>query len=426
MYKPIIKRLSHLVAVPTEVIAGWASRFLSLPLSVFNLKLIVEIAGVDQSAFYVVIFGLMPWIALVNIGIPVSVQNLIARYSYNKKFQEDLERTAVWLCFKLYAVCVPFSIILGILVKYVLLTENELDLRVIIFCVFAMSAYSISLTFSHLLYARHLNLYPNIYPSLPPIILFLSLFLISLLEVKSVEIILISASLSFLFTPLHALYLLKFDFIPSRIKIGELISASRGHFIFMLLSTATLSIDYVIISKLLSSKQLLEYSIISRIFLALLVFTSVVVASNWTDVSELVRKNKMYLARRRVLSLIRFNLIICIVGAVIILSISDMLLNWITNGAILVTDFKLAFLLSIYIMLRVWADAFTMGVHGAGHVNFINKFIPIQAILSVSLQFILGIQFGGVGIVTGICISFVLTSVWILPTKFYQITRSTL
>ena len=66
-------------------------------------------------------------------------------------------------------------------------------------------------------------------------------------------------------------------------------------------------------------------------------------------------------------------------------------------------------------MLRVVSDTFCVYFPATNRAAFLNAYVPIQAVLSVGCQWFLGTRYGILGILSGLCLSFLLTSAWILP-----------
>ena len=72
-------------------------------------------------------------------------------------------------------------------------------------------------------------------------------------------------------------------------------------------------------------------------------------------------------------------------------------------------------LLGFYYMIRIWTDTFAMILQSASKLKVLWMFVLIQAIISISLQFMFVHQWGLYGVVFGLIASFSLTVAWALP-----------
>ena len=80
----------------------------------------------------------------------------------------------------------------------------------------------------------------------------------------------------------------------------------------------------------------------------------------------------------------------------------------------------LILLLGLYQMVRVWSDTFAMVLQSMNALSHFWLWMPVQALLSIALQWLLAPAYGVYGVVFGLIVSFALTMVWVLPLALRQ------
>jgi len=78
----------------------------------------------------------------------------------------------------------------------------------------------------------------------------------------------------------------------------------------------------------------------------------------------------------------------------------------------------------VYFLLRVWTDAFGTILMSRNRLRVFYLFVPVQAVVSAVAQFFFSRRFGVYGILAGLIISFLCTSVWVLPLEYLKLCRS--
>ena len=176
-------------------------------------------------------------------------------------------------------------------------------------------------------------------------------------------------------------------------------------------------------SQNLSAEDIVEYNLTSRIFGIVLLINNVIIATNWTPMSDLLHGLKMNQAKLRLDKILKQGLLLGgLVGLFIIIFMNPLITIW-TGGKVSSIPLILGISLWLYALIRIWTDTFSMALLGYGMAGKINIFIVVQAFISIVLQIFLGRNFGSSGVVLGQIISFLLTVSWILPKIFYKIVR---
>lgn len=407
------------------VIAGWIARVLLIILTLVNSRLLIELVGVDGLAVQSILISLMAWFALLNLGIPSAVQNLISRYRAEKRDYEKLKQTACNALMVLFIVFLPLIIGIGAGVKYFLLGEYPYvaTSAVMLFCI-GIFISGLGLLFNQILYAEQRGEWPNIYPAINALFVTSCLLFFRWRAIDDINLVLMAFVISNLLVfAIGATQAKAFRiWILEREHLTEIWRDCRGFALFAFLAAGVLGIDYIVMSRLLSAQDVAVYSITQRVFMALFSVHAIILTSAWSGVSEVLFAKQWVIARRRVRNLLLFGISAgTIIGGVVIL-LMGRVVDLISHHKITVVPLSLSLLFLLYALLRIWSDTFAMGLLSIGETKILNRYVPFQAIVSIAGQIILGSKYGTTGIMFGLIISFILTAAWILPIKFYKIT----
>lgn len=409
-----------------SILAGWVARLMVLLLSLVNTKLIFDCVGTDGLAAYSIIISLTPWMTLMNLGLPITVQNSISRLRGVNSDYITMRDHSFGTMLVVAIALSPIPLFTGWMVhKYLLnnyLFVSEIAVMVVYFLIFILG---ICQLMTQVMYAEHEALWPNIYPAFAPAWTAMVLIIYRNYSDYDLNALLLLIGLSNLLMPIHAARRLK---IFSRIKfsldaLAQQLLDSKDQFLFAVMATITLSVDYIVMSRILIAQDIVYYNLIGRLFMALMVVHGVLLSTYWTPVADLIHAGKNKEAKEKVRNILAQGLMLGAIGGLIIVTGMDFMAKILTNGKIEETPLSLSLAFWVYLIIRIWTDTYAMAVQSSGSVSNINKFIPFQASISVLGQYLLGPPMGALGIVVGLILSFVLTASWIIPRDFYRITR---
>jgi O-antigen/teichoic acid export membrane protein len=195
----------------------------------------------------------------------------------------------------------------------------------------------------------------------------------------------------------------------------SLVNAAWRFWGFALLSASTTGLDYAVMAQTLSSSQIIEYSAAARVFgLCFFIYVSLLQAS-WPLLSEAFAKGDVSAASR----LLERSMP---AGAMIVASCTLALIvlrepaSWLLLGrsGIVMTRSLLILFGGLY-LIRVWCDTYVLLLMSQTRMRVLWAYVPFQAVVSVSLQYLLAQRLGVNGIVLGVIISYLCTAVWVLP-----------
>lgn len=387
-------------------------------LSLVNTRLLVELTGVAGLAAHSIIVSLTAWLALLNFGVPSGMQNLISERRAQGLSLQTLRDTVTSLTAVGFVAMIPVSIGIAVLTKYYLLAAYPFvaTWAVAVACLLLLLS-SLGMVFNQMLHAEHRSVWPNVYPSLTA--LGVSGVLLGLKLVQEGDF---NYVLALYFLPSAAVVglaarqlRLPRRWLLDRDCLAALWQRSRGYLLASSLGTLTLGIDYAILSQLLSEREVATYNLASRFFLVVLTIHAVLLASAWTPMGEMFYRREYLQLKKYVWRLLGVGMSLGTLAGMAILALLPDLVHLLAGPIAPEVPLSLALLWWAYMMVRIWSDSFFTVLQSFGRTDILNRYIPIQALISVLAQVALGSYYGAEGVLLGIMLSFFLTCVWYLP-----------
>lgn len=410
------------------VLIGWLVRLLVVACGLLNTRLLLSIMSVPDYAAYAIVISLGPWFNLLNFGLPNTAQNEIAEYRANGKDFEGLRQTVVNAAVFGVLVSGVLSWPLAEVLRHTVLSGygGLSGIGLALIC-FGMSLNALGMVASQVLFALRRNLWPNVMPGIQALSTTGLLLICQATGRSGLD----WAALSFVLPAVMSF------FIMARVAQAQpllgvnlalllnVLNRSRSFLLLAFLAAVTLSVDYIVMARILTSAEVVEYSLASRVFTVLLSVHAVLMATSWTSLSDDHYKGQRRLVRQRVAKLLMVGMGVVLLPSASILAFKDDIFALITGRQDFPVSDHLLGAWMLYVLLRVWCDTFALAHMSAGRLALLNTYIPFQAAISVCAQIFLGQHFGAVGVMLGLSVSFILTAAWILPMRFIQQTRAT-
>lgn len=404
---------------------GWASRLVSVSLALVNTRLLVDLAGLQGLAAQAIVASMAPWLMLFNLGLPASTQNLISEWRAQGRALEPLRSTAVRLALAAFFAFVPLAVLAGVAVKHYLLADypTVATWSIAVACVcFLLVAVSALLT--SMLYAEHRGVWPNLMPGIAAILLFAALLTLNHTATHDVNI-----ALAIYFAPGALMALASLRFLDLNWRVGfdrecaeALWKNAKGFLLVAFLGTATLSVDYIILSHTLTHEDLAAYNLNGRMFLVIPVIHAVLLSAAWTPIGDLYATKALAAARRYIWRVVQAGLALALVSGALTVLFAPRLLSMLSGHAVTGSALSLLLLWWTYVTVRAWSDTFYTVLQSFGQTSALRNYLFVQAPVSVGLQLLLGARYGGQGVLVAIILSFVMTCGWYLPWKALRLT----
>lgn len=408
------------------VLVGWSARCLVVLLSLLNTRLLLNLVGVEGLAVHSIILSLSVWFALLNLGIPAAVQNLVSKYRAQGQMYEQLKNTSFSLLAILFIAFLPIVLLIGLAVKHWLLDSYQVvDVSTVLAACTLIFISGLGQLFNTVLYAEQRGVWPNVYPAINAIGVSICLLMLERLNISNFNIVLI-----IFLMPTLAVFIVSSIQLKAFRKwslnieiIRTILKDSQGFSLFAALSACTLAVDYFVMSQILQANDIAQYNLSSRVFLTILTINSILLATKWPDMSELMHSRKLKEARSTIHRILKQGLALGALGGCAIVLSMSWIVSIIAGGKVTSIPFLTSLCWLLYILIRIWSDTFAMSLLCIGKTGIFNRYVPIQALISITGQYYLGGKFGLPGIISGLIISFLATAAWILPVEFYKISK---
>jgi len=422
----MIKRLNidkyHYVAL-----IGWVAKIFTVIFSLVNTRMLLDMIGVQGFALYSIIFSLGGWLFLFNFSIPSAVQNTISKFRAKNKDLKKVYQTVVFMTIVIIIFAIPSLYIISeiiyktILIKY----ASVLQFQYLYIVLFLLFLFGLTDVYNKILFGLHKGYWPNVYPAFIAISGFFILSILKYISVNNIGIVILLFMIPYLiifilsYIQSVGLTLPKFH----RDIFLELFLLIKKFFIFAILATLVLHVDYIIMSKILKASEIAIYNLDMRIFNLILFMYWTLLSALWPIASELFHKNNLKEIRKKIHVNMLYGLIITLFLSMIIIYFKDDIFLLVSGVKNLQITYTTALLTISYILIRVWSDSYAKILQGMNEINILIYLVPFQAVLSITLQYILGKEYGINGIIIGLTFSFLFTVAWVLPLKFYKLTK---
>jgi O-antigen/teichoic acid export membrane protein len=410
---------------------SWLSKIIIGLVQIISVRYLVEYLGPKNYGEFMVIYSFNAWMMLADFGFGTTIQN---KFSENRaKYIDQTKLLASLKVIQLALIIIWMPIIIILTSKfsnYIFLdlnTSKEVIINTLIFgnivwmltCILGIS-YKIT-------YCLNKGYLANIYPAIAAI---LTLLLIaaclennSYTEYKFYAMIAcmgIPPLIAVIFCTIHLPRVSFIECFKFKLKdIRVLIKHSSEFFIFALMVAMVTNLDYIIMSNIFEGEQIAQYNILARIYAFIYFFYYTHLLILWPKFSEKISTRDFNFVRINLKSSILLGIILILFSYVVLVFFKDYVSQLMTKNTI---DLEIGSItaFTIYYIIRVIGDAYAVAIASVNRIRIFLFYMPLQILLSGSLQYYLGLEFGITGIVYGMAISFILTSMWINPYFYYK------
>jgi len=416
--------------------SAWASRIVTALVQLASVRILMDSLGLENYAVFALLTALAGWLTLADLGIGVSVQNHISESRAKGQRYDELIAASGMIAVMLLLVTVIALYFISpyvapqFLTHFTFMNEGE---KVQLF--FLAGAFSIGFGVGSIAYkvwyAEQRGHLSNIVPTIASIVGFVGLLMSSQAPVEERLFLSLVAFLApTAFLPLAALAMQQFrcDYKHSERKLSDTVRIimKRGlHFwFFAVMAAGVLQIDYIVMSQFLDAHDIAAYNLSTKIFGLAFFFYYAILLALWPIFAEALANRKWEAVRRHVRKYLIFGLIFMFVCTTLLMWLMPVAVEILAPKETIIIPVGFILLLGIYQMIRVWTDTFSMVLQSMNDLKPFWIYVPIQAILSIALQWALVPVYGINGIILGLIASFAFTVIWALPLavwKHYQL-----
>lgn len=406
-------------------LSAWGSRILTVIVQLASIRLLLSGLGTERYAAYLLLASLAGWYSLLDFGLGFSLQNFVAEQRAKAESYAAFVRATALLAPPVLALVVGvLYMIAPLLAPFFLKQAGTLSVDEKTQAFFLSGALFAGITMGSIVYklwyAEQKGYLGNLLPAIASL---LGLGGIWLVMNSTLEGRLLGSLLAFNLPP-AVLSLLALARILVATKRGSgasavlplLLQRALKFWIFSLMAAATLQIDYIIMSQLLSARDIVVYSITTRIFGIGFFLFSALLAALWPLFTELMTQSRW----DEIMRMLKRNLSIGLLGILAFTGVVVFSMPWVLTilapqnaGLHIPTSFIL--LMGLYQFVVIWVSVFSMVLQSASLMRVFLVWTPLQMVVSAIGQWWLAQLYGIYGIVVGLLLAFLVMAVWYLP-----------
>lgn len=201
----------------------------------------------------------------------------------------------------------------------------------------------------------------------------------------------------------------------NRTLLRETLIRAMKFWVTIILATAVLQVDYLVISQILSPHQIVVYVLATKIFGFVSFFFNSVLWALWPNFAESASRGEWDSVRRSRTQCLKLGVVLVGGSTIMLVFTMPYISDAMAPGQGIMIPVHLTLLLGAYHLTRVWSEVYAVILQSMNVLWPLWLFIPIQTVLSVGLQYSLGPIYGVQGIVLGLIAALVLTEIWGLP-----------
>lgn len=216
---------------------------------------------------------------------------------------------------------------------------------------------------------------------------------------------------------------IEFGVVCGRRMLRAVFALAKKGFAFwyiFLFGAVLFSIDILILAQFTDANGVGAYGVIQKCVSLMLTFYGVILATSWPAWNGMFAI-KDYAALRKSLTL-TLGRAMCVVTVLFLVA-----MPWFDVGWYLLAGSKLAppsagtaWLLFIYLLLRIWTDTHTIMIFAHGNIKWLMLWVPLQLVFTLALQLFAAPRYGVNGLIFAMIIGLLSTAVWLLPLQVWR------
>ncbi|MDZ7324868.1 MATE family efflux transporter [Kosakonia sacchari] len=418
--------------------SSWMSRIVSAIIQIACIKIIINILGSNGYAAFVLLSALIAWGALADLGVGSALQNYISeRRAAGKTYQAFIFYATLLLC-SFIIIILSFVFFLSPIFSEIYLKNFNATLigdknilffsAIAIFCVITIGNVLFKIWFAELK-----GWIANIFSCCCSIIGFVGVYCSQFVDAK-MDVLLI---LLIFYGPLALFPVICFFYknikIFGQVKkhkkyisiISKMIlSRANGFLLFTFMGTLVLQADYLVMSQKIPADDIVVYSILMRIFGFVFFVYSALLQAVWPVCVEYRIKKEWRKLQDIVVQNVTAGISLVIVSSILIYYLHSRIFDILAPQLNHHLSWVLFVFFCLYFSLRVWSDTFAMLLQSMNYLKPLWLLVPVQACLSIALQWCFAGNYGLYGIMGGLIASFVFTVVLIVPVICFKKIRA--
>lgn len=423
-----ISSLKYLKEIPSHIkiaFFSFFSRGIYLLYSLLSIRIITKILSIEAFSVFSILMNIVGWFLLADLGIGYSLQNYSSELKVKKKNVYNYILVALILLIIITFIIVFFTYILSDNISRFLFKNYSGNYKRAFFLSTLFGIFiGIGNVGFKILYSFQIGYLPNVLSALGAVLSYVVLkntIDVSNFNLNYVCFVFFGSSFVITVIPFVVLFMYSIFSCNKRIIKKFFFSICkkilyRGFKFWgvSVMSAFVLQIDYLIMSQTLTSKEITLYSLSSRFYGLIFMGYTMLLSASWPSFTEWRVANEFEKIKFYTYKYILIGIVGILFFSILLYFKSDFLISLISNFPVQITT-SLIILLAIYFMIRVWTDTFSIVLQSANILRPLWILTPIQALISIIMEYILSKYLGVNGILIALIVSFLVTVFWGLP-----------
>jgi O-antigen/teichoic acid export membrane protein len=438
---PVARKQGIVIHTPLHLLVAataWLSRIVASSAQLLSIGLLLPVLGKTDFALYAIVVSLSGWFALSEFGLGSAIQNQISESRVLNRALPDVIRLVPRLMMKFFF----YSIVLIILFSFPLqnfmfrefskFSPQPAWLIAIVGLIYVLTAlFGVAY---RIFYGQGLGFISNLYQGVASVVSCLGLiyFLSIYPSITLFQALLFNAIPAFLFSLFAFLKIFSTNHKEiSRLNTlsvrnvakeeAKLLKKASKFGLFGFMAAFVLLIDYAVMSQTLNVVQIGIYNLTSKIFGFIYFIYNAILQAFWPILTEMLTNFRWKEVQIEIKKYIGIGFLIIFLGTLAIFFSQNVIFNSLAPGKKYSIPNRTLLLFGIYFAVRVWSDTYATVLQSVSELHVFWVLVPIQAIISLTAQYVLSKWFGLDGIILGLIFSFFLTVFWALPREFSRL-----
>jgi O-antigen/teichoic acid export membrane protein len=419
-----------------EIVAlGWLSRLLAMGVSLAVVRIALRILGEADFAVFQILTASLAWLSLSSLGLGPALKNLVSECRARGEPDTPLREASVLAIVLLLAIGTLLVVAAAPVVSGGLLRKLEHDplwsYRALLVGGLLTIVASLGQVSMEVLYAEFRAKWVYILSIIASALTLVLLMRIVQLRRPPAELLFWVVSATTVPPAVSGLIALRItrllDFrlaLPDRDAVTRLARLAMRFWLFALLSSLILMVDYLVISQILVAREIVLYTIMMKIITVALALFTTILAVLWPEWTHNWELRQWQALRKRVLSLALAGVTLCVPGAFVAVFLFPVVIRLWLHDATVVPSTLLILEFVAYLAIRIWTDVHSTALMSGSRVFVATRFAAVQALITAPLEFLFGRQWGAEGVIFGLVAGFLLTAAWLFPRRFYGEVRT--
>lgn len=421
--------------IPTHLLvaaSAWGSRVVIAICQLITIRILIGNLGTNQYAFYVLLAAIIPWFQLSDFGLGVSLQNFISERRATGDNYDSLVVTGTIAASSFGLIILFFFVsIAGVLaplyLKDIGAVPAQLSHYLFVFTVVISTIAGVGGMAVRIWYGQQKGYLANVILAVSSIVGLILVWLCSFIQGDiRLQLSVFSQFIpQALFLAIALLTICRTSYNNGgrfeKALLKPILKRSSRFFFFGIMASLTLQVDYIIISQVLATKDIVEYNIASKIFGIVFFIYNAIILAIWPSCSESLASKDWKTVDAIVAKALMAGFAIVVSATLLLMAAMPEVVGLLSAREKIVVPVGFLGVFGLYFCLRVWTDTYAMILQSMSIIRPFIIIVPIQAALSIIGQFVFSRYYGKYGVLIGLIVSYLLTVAWLLPLSVKRI-----